>query len=525
VKRALILGITLCGCSLRTPRTTGAAACSSSTQCDHSEVCFLGECRVNASNLSVVRVEVRPPGNSPFGAMQVANIDLRAKVVNDFTLQPQFDAAGTVLQEADSAGVSPTAVVGANVVFTDHAPAIPDRVEQVAIVTDTSGAYSARLPQGTWDVLVRPPAPLPPYRPAPLQTAAPALDLRLPKKSSLVSVDAGVSVSDGGPLPGASVKAIDNAGEPISAPSIAEADGGYSLLLPPGTTTYLLQVGPPADLDAGTPALPLDPLPVYDQLAPGPSGVTISLPPEVKLSGHVLDSADAGIAAASVYARSEGMPWNLARSTTAASDGSYTMVLRAGSYVVEAAPSAAPDAPAVSGEVPITLATDGKLDFVCPPKVRSFGLVVTPNGLSVAASYQVTATRVADKLLTARTAFTTPTGNDGIYHVVADPGTYRFEIVPTPASGLPRKIVQLDLIAAGGQETVLPTIQISRPLSALGTVRGQPASGPAAGLPGAMVSFYSLDAAGTHSVFLGGALTDANGNYKAVVPDVAQPGP
>jgi hypothetical protein len=157
--------------------------------------------------------------------------------------------------------------------------------------------------------------------------------------------------------------------------------------------------------------------------------------------------------------------------------------------------------------------------------VHSFGLVVTPDRLSVAANYQVNVTRLADKLLTARTAFTTPTGNDGIYHVIGDPGTYRFEIVPTSASGLPRKIVQLDLVEAGSQETVLPTIQISRPLAAVGTVRGQPASGKPAALAGATVSFYSLDAAGTHGIFLGSALSDSLGHYLAVVPDVAQPGP
>jgi len=45
------------------------------------------------------------------------------------------------------------------------------------------------------------------------------------------------------------------------------------------------------------------------------------------------------------------------------------------------------------------------------------------------------------------------------------------------------------------------------------------------GVAGATVSFYSVDAAGAHGVFLGSALTDANGHYKAVLPDVAQPGP
>jgi hypothetical protein len=38
-----------------------------------------------------------------------------------------------------------------------------------------------------------------------------------------------------------------------------------------------------------------------------------------------------------------------------------------------------------------------------------------------------------------------------------------------------------------------------------------------------MVSFFSLDVTG-HSLFLGGALTDAKGRYAAILPDVAQPG-
>src|SRR5260370_20634249 len=98
----------------------------------------------------------------------------------------------------------------------------------------------------------------------------------------MVSGAAAVTVSDGGPLPGASVKATDNAGEPISAASIAQADGGYSLLLPPGTTTYLLQVGPPPDLDAGMAALPLDPLPIYDHLVPPDARVTAAPPPDAR---------------------------------------------------------------------------------------------------------------------------------------------------------------------------------------------------------------------------------------------------
>jgi hypothetical protein len=275
-------------------------------------------------------------------------------------------------------------------------------------------------------------------------------------------------------------------------------------------------------------AVALDPLPVYDELTPSAAGVTVTLPPEVTLSGHVLDDTQAPVAAARVYARSQGMPWSLARSTTAAEDGSYSLPLRAGNYVLEAAPSTAANEPAVSGEEFVSVATDSTHDFVCPPKVRRFGLVVTPDGRTVAAGYQVTATRMAYKLLTARAAFTTATGNDGLYHMVADPGLYRFEVVPPPDVGLPRKIVQLDL-GDSPIESALPEILISPPLSAVGTVCGRTAPGKCTlkdpVVAGATVSFFSLDASGAHGIFLGSALTDSKGHYTAVLPDVAQPGP
>jgi len=529
MKRALPLLLLAAACSLRAPRTSQVAPCSSTSQCDRTDVCFLGECRPPASNLSVVRVEVRPPDNSPFGVMQASNIDLHVSVLNDFALQPPLAASGSVSQAPDAPTGAVTPVPGATITFTEHAPAIPDRVEQIAAQTDSSGAFTARLPQGIWDVLVQPPLQLPPFRPAALDTAAPALQLVLPKVSSLVRVSGAVDSSDGGVLAGASVTAVDVQGDPLSAPALTQEDGGYSLLLPPGSTSYLLQVGPPPNVDAGMAAEAFDPLPVYDELTPTAAGVTIALPPEVVMSGQVLDSSNAPVAAARVYARSDGMPWNLARSTTAGGDGSYTLSLRAGTYVVEAAPSSAASAPGVSGELPVTLSADTTQNFTCPPKVRHFGLVITPDGHTTAANYQVTATRLADKLLTTRTGFTTATGLDGIYHVIADPGQYRFEVVPPPEAGLPRKIVQFDLSAIEPGETALPTIEISPPLSVVGTVCGKPGGGKCgtqdAPVPGATVSFFSVDASGAHGIFLGSALTDASGHYKAVVPDVAQPGP
>jgi len=48
----------------------------------------------------------------------------------------------------------------------------------------------------------------------------------------------------------------------------------------------------------------------------------------------------------------------------------------------------------------------------------------------------------------------------------------------------------------------------------------QPAQAPVAG---ATVDFFALDASGTRSVLIGSGLTNASGQYRAVLPDVPAP--
>jgi hypothetical protein len=154
-------------------------------------------------------------------------------------------------------------------------------------------------------------------------------------------------------------------------------------------------------------------------------------------------------------------------------------------------------------------------------------LVLTATGSAAGPNYQVTATRVADKLLTTRNAVTTPTDGGGMFHLVADPGLYRVEIVPPASTGLPRKLVSIELPQdASGAESTLPSISLSPPLSVVGTIAGRLSPGASdTRVIGATVSFFALDASGQHSVFLGSALTDQSGQFKAVLPDVQNPGP
>jgi hypothetical protein len=260
--------------------------------------------------------------------------------------------------------------------------------------------------------------------------------------------------------------------------------------------------------------------------------VVLTLTAPATLQGRVVDAADAGIAGARVSARTNNTPlWSLQRETTADASGAYSLALREGPYVVEAAPSSDPNTPGVSGEQLVQVSAPSTTqNLLCPPKARAFGLVVRPDGSPAGAGFQVTVTRLPDKLLTTRTAWVgggpIPGATDaaGVYHVIGDSGPYRVEVVPPVETGLPRKLVQLTLPLGGGPETVLPLIQISSPLEVVGTVHGAAPGARDAPVPGTTVDFFAPDASGVLTVFLGSGLTDLQGRYKAILPDVARPG-
>jgi Carboxypeptidase regulatory-like domain len=529
LNRTAALALLLCACSLRAPRT-GASACSSDQQCNgglasvaSANVCFLGECRGHSADLSLVSAEVRPTNDSPFAVTQKAGLDLRLSVVQNLVLTTPVLSVGTIAQQQDIGGQA--VVPNADVTFTTHAPAIPDRAQRVETQTNDSGVFSANLPPGQWDVLVQAASPLPPFRASqPFSTGAAVPSLLLPAVGSLVRVQGDV-IAAGADLAGASLTAVDASGQPISARAQVSPGNSYSLLLPPSTIRYFLELGPPAILDGSAAPPELATLPNYDQV-PGASNIVLPLPPVATLSGTVIDSFGTLLAGVPVYARSTtDEPWTLVRSVTTDSNGVFTLVLRAGNYMIEAAPSTATDEPALSPAQKVTVPVSTGLpapgvQLICPPKLQRSGLVLTHSGRPVGANYQITATRLSDPLLTTRSATTTPTDATGNFQVTADPGTYRLEITPPASAGLPRRIVQVTLEENGASE--FPPIEMDQPLAVVGTVHGASSSGKDTLIAGATVSFFALDTTGA-SVLLGSALTDENGSYTCVLPDIAAP--
>ncbi|HEY2031614.1 MAG TPA: carboxypeptidase-like regulatory domain-containing protein [Myxococcales bacterium] len=515
MKRLFLLAAALCACSLRAPRNEAAgASCTSQNQCHAAP-----------TSLSTVSAEVRPGNDSALGLVQAANLDLGASTEHDFVLTPAVLETGSVTRLQDDGSEAPAS--SATVVFTGHAPAIADRVQQVRAQTDGQGAFSARLPAGLWDVVVQPQPPSPPLRLAqPFSTSGALPSLKLPAPSSLLTVAGTVSAA-GADLSGATVAAVDAQGNPLSAAATVGADGGYSLLLPPGTGSYLLEVGAPSPADAGvSPGSGVPPnlatLPSYDKL-PGVPGLVLPLPPVATLAGVVVSAAQSPLPGVPVFARSTAdEPWTLARSTVTDSNGAFSLQLREGTYVVEAAPATASDQPATSAVETVVLTPAApSVTLVCPEKVRRQILVLMPNGRPVEANFQIVATRLSDALLLTRSATTTSTERDGSATIIGDPGTYRVEVVPPAGSGFPVRITNLVLDPAASGADVA-TLQIQPAIVVTGEARTAVGRGTS-GVSGATVSFFTKDPQTGASVLLCSAATDPLGQYTCILPDGATP--
>jgi hypothetical protein len=518
-------------CALRDPRVSGSTlACGPSALCPSESVCFLSECRSSSSQLSIVQAEVRAPASEQLGAVQRADLDLRVSPIVDFDLHPLLSAAGTVVRRLADGGTD--FVTDAGVVLTESSPPIPDRVPNVATQTDTGGAFSLSFAQATWNVVVVPPAPEPPVRVAaptsPLSSSTTGLQVVIPASSDLTMVTATL-LAGGTALSGARVTATDASGSRLSVSATTDTQGAFALALPPGPPEYFLQIGPDPTASSGTPAVPaFPPRGPFFTATPGlscpaaPSSNCIdvgALPDPANLTGTVLDARHQPIAGAAVLALSlDPTGWILSRQTTTDATGAYTLSVRTGFYTVEAVPPADPTLPAVSGEVQWPVPSGGALTLVCPDKSQASGIITRADRQRVGSGHQVTATRFPDHLLTGRAATTTPTDTSGSFTIIGDPGQYRLEVVPPVASGLPRTIVAVELPATS--PATLPTVQLPAPLAVVGTVRKNNGTEV---VVGAAVDFFALDASGARSTLIGSGLTDSQGHYRAVLPDVSSP--
>ena len=473
-------------------------------------------------------VEVRPPGSSSFGTLQHSGLDLRRSVLNDFELS-ENRIAGTVQQETDVPGGPPQSVAGAQLTFTARNAVIPGRVAGVRVQSDNAGTFSALLPEAdqseSFLIEALPPAPLPPLRLAQnIPAGSGPLAIVLPAPGTLLH-RLGTATQGGAPLTSASVLAVDAEGEAIAAPTTVDAAGGFSLTLSPGAPSYWLRISGPAQAGA-TPA-GAAPIPAFDPVGPFaatdlPAASFPALPAVARLTGQVVDGHGLPVVA-QVYARSrDGSGWMLSASATTDASGTFALSLLAGSYDLEAVPGAAASDSALSGDQQLDVpAGNSPVTLVCPPKVFGSGALLRPDGTSAGADTQITARRVPDRLISGRVAQVS-TLKAGVYQLTGDPGVYRVEFVPPSSSGLPRRQVALTLLdSSSSAAQVLPTVTLAPPLEAVGTVHGPGDARPP--VAGATVDFFAVDASGEHALLIGSGVTDDQGHYRALLPDVGEP--
>jgi hypothetical protein len=460
--------------------------------------------------------EVRAPADQQVGVLQRSGIDLRRSALVDFQLQPLLSASGTVQQAVDGPPGAPVPAPDAGVVFTDSTPGIADRASSVVTQTDAAGAFSVSFAASTWNVLVVPPTPAPPVRPPPLASSTNTLTIVLPAPSQLAQIG-GTLTTGPSKLAGARVMAVDASGQALSVATTSGPGGAFSLQLPPGPPPYYLQIGPNPAAAPSDPAVPAFPLQGSFTTTAPPLGDLGALPAPATLTGTVVDARQQPVASARVLALSvDPTGWTISRETVSDATGAYSLTLRAGNYVVQAAPDVDPALPGLSGEIPVTV--PAALAIVCPDKSQGTGVVTRPDGQLVGAGYQIAAMRFPNRLVAGRLARATATDASGAFTIVGDAGHYRLEVVPPPTAGLPRKILSADLSV--GAPTQLPAVQLSAALTVVGTVSK---AGSQAPIAGATVDFFALDSSGARSVLIGSGLTDASGKYRAVLPDVPAP--
>lgn len=510
----------LAGCSsaARISASSPATPCNSQAQCPGVEACFLGACRGHAGLLRQVQVEVRPPAEARYGLLQVGSLDLGQSLLNDQALHELLPAGGSLVQASDTGGAS-TPVAYASLTFTARESPIPGRMPSVNVQTNSSGGFSLKLPDLTWDVSVLPQAPLPTLQlDLGLRSANLALRFSLPGPATLLALKG--SLTNGPtPLAGALVLPVDAAGNALGAAATTDAAGAFSLLLPPGTTSWKLRVGPRTGAGGATNG----PVPTFDldrvfQKSDSLALDLGALPAPANLTGFVVDAGKRPVAGARVFALSlDGAHWTLSRSTTTGTDGFFSLSVREGKYALEAVPGTSVTDPGLSGEQQVQVsASSGPVTLNCPPKVQLTGTVLKPDGHPVGAGAQLTATRLPDRLVSGRAAQVLPTDAKGTYQLTGDAGRYRIEISPPRELGLPHRLVEVELPQSGP----MPDLVLWPGVEAVGTLYGR---GSATPVPGAAIEFFALDASGRHALSIGSAISDESGRYKAVLPDLADP--
>jgi hypothetical protein len=526
-RRALLLAAALactaCADALLAPEGQGRS-CIDDDECTSGTVCVIGVCLdPTAQALDEVLLEVRPPDGSGYQPQQLQSpVSIGSAGRQAIALQPTVMVRGNVV--GTSMSPVPSRVVAV------PTSGIPGRALVVNAAADGSmGDFALPVVEGSTYTLTffpddtsRPPH----FYPSTLTIGAGAVSqlaaIELPDAVDLVRVSGRVVAGEGTAMlgvEGLEVRLLEGERR-VSSIARTQADGSFAVDLAPGRDTDLTLEVRPTEANRLNPVVRMEALSFEGPYDVGDIQLgALSAP--VPFAGTVNGPDGDPVARAIIYLRATLGAGEFTLLVNADDEGRYDAELRPGEYELAAvAPTDDPSAGMLSGFV-TEVGPEVTPLINLRSRVSASGQVLDDGGVPVG-NAQVLLTRIGHEggaedpvLEGAAWTFTAVTDDGGGWQHAVDPGRYRIVVVPDASSSLPRLTRVVDVGEGNG---TIGTLELSPPAVIAGTITG--ANGESIGAA-AVNAFSPFPVEDEAALELGSALTDTEGSFEIVLPDLA----
>ncbi len=574
----LVLALAASGCSIAVEDLSSQKptqnACESSADCGGG-VCVVGQCQASSGDLSTVLFEITPPATSGAG---FAGVHFLKRVTDLSDHGGTFDLAVDVVAQV-SGTVTGDGLTGCKfkTTFTPSERLLGLSAASYTASSDASGTFTLGIPAGKYDIYVQPLAATPDtpcesasgavppelLREQTIEAGNVALPLTMPRAQTL---HVEVTLPGQAPLAGWNVDLVDPVtGHVLSTTTHPDASSSFDLAYntviggAAGDVGHeLVRLAPPDALAAPTFLMDRSALELFKQGVATVDQLT-SVWKVVHLDGRVeVDetstpvAADVTFIATSLDNLPPGTLAGYARSVQADAQGRFSVDLLAGSYRVRAVPASAQNA-ALNGDAPSLAASEDTWTVGATPSKQSgrvilvqqsariTGSVLGPAGNAlVGATVQAIASPaklhvgVLDAALGAAPFVPRATGNtigdNGVFTLDADPGTYDVSVQPADGTGFAWLVRPNIGVTTGIMDMGQLAIPLPVAYSGHVTVAGHadPASQQDVVIPGALVrayvymdksQAYAADPANAASVLqIAETRADSDGAFQLLLP-------
>lgn len=525
------VGLMLAACS-ELPNVGNPTSCAEDDECSRFQVCIIGVCANSLDQrLGRVHLEVRPAESDGLRPQQIFDVQVGPESEGgrtDVRLAPTLSVRGNVVDElgspipADLVAVPVAAIPGRALVSSAVAAGAQGAfaLPVVPTLADSSASTAAfRLSVLPEDDHLYPPA-FGTLRVRPPRAGESEWELgpvTMPAAETLLPVTGRIVTSDGIvqlPLSGLDVRLLDD-GQRVSSTGVTDTDGYFSLYVLPDAAPLLTLEARPTEFSGLSPTLRIVDVDWTSELSIDVGALAAPVP----FRGTVRGPAGAPVPYATIYARQLRIDAELVAIIAADENGAYDVELRPGRYVFAVVPPTSQPAAGVLVGFEATVELDASPVFNLPARLPLAGQVTAAGG-EVVPGAELRFTRIAGQdgtaeplLADVQWRFVGRSDASGAFALDVDKGRYRVEVLPDPGSALPllTRIVDID----DAEEDLRFTLP--RAAWVAGALVG-PNGNP---VPHAQVAVYSsLVGEAGEALWLGSALSGADGLFEVIVPDL-----